>query len=192
MILSDPSNTMSSFALTQIDAAIALFTSLIENGGGTSRYRANLEWLKKLRTRALASLQAAAAGPSPDDPQNLNGSQGGAGEDELVGWRTRLIERAGQSQYKSQTIRLSESPGSTRDPLVESSGRQPHLRDSGVWHQGSVASLSGSAAPAPAQELSTNDLVSDFHVVTQIRTRLTCLAHRLLGAYAFAGRFPFF
>ncbi|KAJ4987063.1 transcriptional regulatory protein C1F7.11c 2 [Stagonosporopsis vannaccii] len=161
MVLSDPSNTMSSFALAQIDAAITLFASLIENGGGTPRYRANLEWLKKLRARAIASLQAAAAGPSPDDP-HANGSQGGVGEDEeLVGWRTRLIERAGQSQYKSRTIRLSESPGSTR-LLADVSGRQSDPHGNVVSNQGTAASLAGSALSAPTHDLSTNDLLTGF------------------------------
>ncbi|KAJ8113234.1 hypothetical protein OPT61_g4591 [Boeremia exigua] len=163
LVLSDPGNTISSFALTQIDAAINLFASLIENGGGTSRYRANLEWLKKLRARAFASLQAAAAGPSPDDPQHSNGSQSGFGEDEeLVGWRTRLIERAGQSQYKSRTIRLSESPGSTRDLLAEGSGRQSNLHGNVSWDQGSAASLAASVPPAPTHDWSTNDLLTGF------------------------------
>lgn len=161
MILSDPSNTMSSFAFTQIDAAITLFQSLIDNGGGTPRYRANLEWLKKLRARALASLQAAAAGPSPDDPQHINGSQGGEDE-ELVGWRTRLIERAGQSRPKSHTIRLSESPGSTR-LLPEGNGRQSQLHGNAIWNQGDAASLAGSVAPFPTNDLSTNDLVRISH-----------------------------
>jgi hypothetical protein len=159
MVLSDPGNTMSSFALAQIDAAITLFASLIDNGGGTPRYRANLEWLKKLRARALESLQAAAAGPSPDYPQNING----VGEDEeLVGWRTRLIERAGQSQYKSQTIRLSESPGSTR-VLASSSGRQPHPHGNMMWDQGIAHSMAGSVGAGLNQDLSTNDLVRRFH-----------------------------
>jgi hypothetical protein len=160
MILSDPGNEMSSFALTQIDAAIALFASLIEHGGGTPRYRANLEWLKKLRAKALASLQAAAAGPSPDIHQIMNGSQRGVGEDEeLVGWRTRLIERAGQTQYKSQTIRLSESPNTAR-LLVEGSSRESHLQNNVAWNDGSAASLADSVSPARTHDMSTNELVS--------------------------------
>ncbi|KAF2829606.1 hypothetical protein CC86DRAFT_285630 [Ophiobolus disseminans] len=162
MVLSNPGNEMSSFALTQIDAAIALFASLIQHGGGTSRYRANLEWLKKLRARALASLQAAAAGPSPDIQQIMNGSQGGAGEDEeLVGWRTRLIERAGQTKYKSRTIRLSESPNTAR-LLAEGGGGQPHLQGHGAWNDGTAASLADSVSPARTHDMSTNELLTDF------------------------------
>lgn len=158
--MSDPGNVMSTFALTQIDAAIALFASLIAHGGGTPRYRANLEWLNKLRARALTSLQAVSAGPTPETSTDGNSNQTGIGEDEeLVGWRTRLIERAGQSQYKSQTIRLSESPSSNLLP-VEEATRQPHLYGHGVWNQGIAAPLADTAPLPRPQALSTNDLVS--------------------------------
>lgn len=101
---------MSSFVLAQIDAAIELFVSLIEHGGGTPRYRSNHDWLTKLRGRAFNKVQAAAASLSKSDgigaPEALQWRDDRQeGEDlELVGWRTRLIERADLDHGSSKTI----------------------------------------------------------------------------------------
>ena len=109
---------MTKFALTQIDAAISLFTSLLQHGAQTPRYKSNLQWLLNLRTRALAKV--ASVSTSNRGNTQGNGEEQGQddnqdGEDdedvELLGWRTRLIERAGQNQQKTiRTIRLSETP----------------------------------------------------------------------------------
>lgn len=108
LVLRDPSNVMAGFALSQIDAAISLFTSLLQHGA------------------RLPALQAQpAVAPEPAHPGAVQDVQGGGGENgdgdshrdqdedvELLGWRTRLIERAGQGRGKTvRTIPLAaETP----------------------------------------------------------------------------------
>lgn len=112
-----PSNAMCPFVLAQVDAAINLFTSLIQHGGGTPRYERNLQWLQKLRARAASKLSTAShrTGPSSQpnpQPDWRRGSEDREdGEDvELLGWRTRLIERAGQDRQTIRTIHLPTTP----------------------------------------------------------------------------------
>ncbi|KAL2432701.1 hypothetical protein ABEF95_014691 [Exophiala dermatitidis] len=118
MVLRDPGNVMATFALEQIDTAISLFTSLIQYGASTPRYKRNLQWLLKLRARALSKISVAGNGKKADpqrDPDTDRSSNAGDrehGEDvELLGWRTRLIERAGQDRPKIiRTIHLAATP----------------------------------------------------------------------------------
>lgn len=120
LVLRDPGNVMAGFALSQIDAAISLFTSLLQHGARLPRYKRNLQWLLNLRTRALSKTSRASAAQQEGEPsaQRDGGDGDGDGhrdqdEDvELLGWRTRLIERAGQGRGKTvRTIPLAaETP----------------------------------------------------------------------------------
>lgn len=129
LILRDPGNIMAGFVLSQIDAAISLFTSLLQHGARTPRYKRNLQWLLNLRSRALSKTSKASAtqqqeGGNPlTQPAAASEQQQGSGEGgddrrdqdedvELLGWRTRLIERAGQGRGKTvRTIPLvAETP----------------------------------------------------------------------------------
>lgn len=129
LVLRDPGNVMAGFALSQIDAAISLFTSLLQHGARLPRYKRNLQWLLNLRTRALSKTSKTSAAQQeveppaqrdvgPDRQQEGSGDADGDGhrdqdEDvELLGWRTRLIERAGQGRGKTvRTIPLAaETP----------------------------------------------------------------------------------
>lgn len=116
---------MAGFVLSQIDAAISLFTSLLQHGARLPRYKRNLQWLLNLRTRALSKTSKASATQQEGEPrpQRDGGAsrQGGDGDGdghrdqdedvELLGWRTRLIERAGQGRGKTvRTIPLAETP----------------------------------------------------------------------------------
>lgn len=111
---------MAGFVLSQIDAAISLFTSLLQHGARTPRYKRNLQWLLNLRTRALSKTSKASAATQPEGdgasssqrvagPDRQDGGGDGDGEAhrdqeedvELLGWRTRLIERAGQGRGKT-------------------------------------------------------------------------------------------
>lgn len=132
---------MASFVLTQIDAAINLFTSLLQHGAHTPRYKRNLQWLIKLRTRALSKMSEASAtqrGAMQKETElgHISGNEEEDGQREenedveLLGWRTRLIERAGQAHHKkARTIRLDSTPtdsihaGVADVPLDESYSR---------------------------------------------------------------------
>lgn len=117
---------MSSFVLAQIDAAIELFVSLIEHGGGTARYRSNHDWLTKLRGRAFNKVQAAAAslsrsdGGGPQEAQQWRDDRQDGEDLELVGWRTRLIERADLDQQGSKAIDTVDETVSVHDNFQQS------------------------------------------------------------------------
>lgn len=129
-MLRDPGNVMAGFVLAQIDAAISLFASLLQHGARTPprRYKRNLQWLLELRTRALSKTSKVSTtheqgGPQRDADQDRQSNHGGGDghreqdEDvELLGWRTRLIERAGQGRKKTiRTIPLAETPDRLSD-----------------------------------------------------------------------------
>jgi hypothetical protein len=110
LILGDPRNIMASYALTLIDSAISLYTNIIQSHS-TTRLLRNLEWLLKLRQRASAkmvtasSFQADYATRAPDDEDDV----------ELIGWRTRLIQRLGKGHHLATTITPTQ-PGATPSP----------------------------------------------------------------------------
>jgi hypothetical protein len=108
---------MAIFAFEQIDAAVSLFTSLVQHGGGTPRYHRNLQWLQKLRARASSKLATVSAAQKTGLARDAGPDRRTTSEDredtediELLGWRTRLIERAAQSRPTISTIHLPSSP----------------------------------------------------------------------------------
>ncbi|KAM0489706.1 hypothetical protein ACHAP8_012315 [Fusarium lateritium] len=158
---------MTQFALTQIDAAISLFTSLLQHGAQTPRYKSNLQWLLNLRTRALAKISSVSTsqrGNPQGDVDEQRQSDSGDREDdedvEMLGWRTRLIERAGQNKQKTiRTIRLSETPTvSPNSNVAISSLNSFHPRV-----QMGTSDIPNVNLSMPAMNLdSTNDLLHDF------------------------------
>lgn len=108
---------MSSFVITQIDVAIQLFTSLTQHGGGSPAYRSNLQWLAKLRARASSKI-AAQKGNREQNYRNDTRRSSAAGEDsedvELLGWRTRLIERGGHNRQTVRTIHNPSTPATSQ------------------------------------------------------------------------------
>lgn len=109
---------MAGFAVQQIETAVSLFTSLCRYDPKDRRYRRNLEWLEKLRSRAVARLSAATAaqgkqsgdgaGHKRNQPHHV-GDDGDA-MDEFLGWRTRLIERTGRNRPTVSTILSPVTP----------------------------------------------------------------------------------
>ena len=166
---------MTKFALTQIDAAISLFTSLLQHGAQTPRYKSNLQWLLNLRTKALAKIFSV----STSNRDYIQGDGEGQGQDknqdreddedvELLGWRTRLIERAGQNQQKTiRTIRLSETPTVSPNMNVANSS----LNNFHPQTQMGTSDMPNVSPSMPAMNMdSTNDLVryilSDLDVLS--------------------------
>ncbi|PVH82125.1 hypothetical protein DL98DRAFT_653478 [Cadophora sp. DSE1049] len=133
LVLRDARNAMATFAVGQIDVAIALFTSLTQHGANTPRYRRNLQWLQKLRAKASDKISEASAAPrlSPQrgTEHHGNGDEREDADDvELLGWRTRLIERVGQDRPTRSTIRLPATPtGSLTSNAPGSVSDQNHI-----------------------------------------------------------------
>lgn len=105
---------MASFVLLQIDAAIDLFTSLIQHGANAPRYHRNLQWLRKLRARASFKISTAQTNDMQRDPfpnHRRSTEDREESEDlELLGWRTRLIQRADQDRPTIRTIPMVATP----------------------------------------------------------------------------------
>ncbi|WVQ67495.1 uncharacterized protein L199_005695 [Kwoniella botswanensis] len=104
LIFSSPQNALASFALSQIDATVALYTSGVQ-GGASKRTVNNLRWLLRLRVQAARKIEKAIGGQST--AQQTNYDVGSDSEDEnieLIGWRTRLIERISKGGQTAKTI----------------------------------------------------------------------------------------
>lgn len=131
---------MATFALSQIDAAIGLFTSLTQHGAGTPRYNRNLRWLLKLRNRASSKIHTMASTRrnSDADASGENGSREDCEDVELLGWRTRLIER---SDRERQTIKTIHLPAPLTTP-----GLTDQLQTQTMAASGAASGLQGNAA----------------------------------------------
>ncbi|RAK88204.1 hypothetical protein BO79DRAFT_237884 [Aspergillus costaricaensis CBS 115574] len=174
LVLRDPKNSMATFALTQVDAAINLFTSLVQHGANTPRYCRNLQWLSKLRARASSKIATASTAAQQADSQRDQGDpdrQEISREDredsedvELLGWRTRLIERAGQGRPTIRTIQLAETPTDSHESFdVSNTSPHGHIHRApqGELGFGDNIMIPGSSLPMVTPD-STNELLQDF------------------------------
>lgn len=158
-MLRDPGNALASFVIAQIDAAISLFTSLLQHGARTPRYKSNLQWLLKLRTRALSKITEATI---DSGRQSTSGNREGHKENdeedvELLGWRTRLIERMDQGRQKTiRTIHLAATPTDTQiTDITDSPLNGNHFQN----HLGTLdMAIPNTALPEVAPD-PTNDIV---------------------------------
>lgn len=168
---------MASFVLAQIDAAISLFTSLLQLGARTPRYSNNLQWLLNLRTRALAKMSGLSAaqrdGQDPSSGLQNNNCDGDRSQDEdveLLGWRTRLIERVGQGRQKTiRTIHLVDTPtdSQTSAHIIT----DVPLDDSNLQGQLGTIDLGMPTGLLPAVNLdSTDDIVSQMRELPLLET----------------------
>jgi hypothetical protein len=179
---------MTKFALTQIDAAINLFTSLLQHGAQTPRYKRNLQWLLNLRTRALSKISSVSASHrlNPQGEGDVERQTNRDREDdedvELLGWRTRLIERAGQNQQKTiRTIRLSETPTVPPDANVATSLNSFHPQV-----QIGTPDMANINLSLPVMNMDlTNDLVRNLSELNNFQLT-SFVVTRLLGSCTFA------
>jgi hypothetical protein len=153
---------MSAFALAQIDAAIDLFIFLIQHGAGSPRYQRNLQWLLKLRARVLSKISTTASAPQDGPQRQLDQNWRRTddrenGEDvELLGWRTRLIERGGQDRQTIKTIHVPSTP--TDSHATNISNPPPPEHHMGNTHdQLRMAEMLTSSASLPSTTADTTD-----------------------------------
>jgi hypothetical protein len=106
LVLQDPRNMLASYALSLIDSTISLYTNIIQSHS-TTRLLRNLEWLLKLRQRASSRMAAAASSTQPDCA--LQAGDDEEDDAELIGWRTRLVQRLGKGAQLATTITPSQS-----------------------------------------------------------------------------------
>lgn len=107
LLLRSPRNLLVDFALNQIDTSIALLQRVVALGK-SSRVTRNLEWLVKLRSRIEDRIKKAREGGQ----DQVQAADEGSDDEGLLGWRTRLVERATRGSHKAVTIRSTPSPHS--------------------------------------------------------------------------------
>ncbi|TXT11220.1 hypothetical protein VHUM_01971 [Vanrija humicola] len=99
MIIKNSTNPLAGFAIGQVDHSIKLYSSVLRDHATPSLVQ-NHQWLLRLRQRALAKLEHAPPGAADDDV-----------DVELLGWRTRLIERA-RGGHRATNVPISSTPHS--------------------------------------------------------------------------------
>ncbi|RSH90304.1 hypothetical protein EHS25_001638 [Saitozyma podzolica] len=116
LIIMSPRNAFAPAALAQIDKVISIYTACIQLRA-SRRLVQNLRWLLRLRQRATNRMSAPVL--LPDNPA-------GEGEHEpddevdtsLLGWKTRLIERASRGNQTAKTVSAG-TPGSVTSSTVD-------------------------------------------------------------------------
>jgi hypothetical protein len=125
LIIRNPQNTLAPFALSQIDSAILLFAKVLQSWP-SPRLAKNLKWLHRLRSRAAAKLSTG----STSDEEDV----------ELVGWCTRLVQRAATGSQTAKTIlakaapspNVFSSPNDDLTSMLESMFHQNTSHDQGL------------------------------------------------------------
>ena len=97
LIVRNPLNPLGPYALALVDTALSTYRKVIRSRN-SPRMNRNLAWLERLLLRITAKLAKA---PLPDGAVEESDSEDDA---ELLGWKTRLIERAGQGLRSARTI----------------------------------------------------------------------------------------
>lgn len=108
LVLKNPHNVLAGFALSLVDSVIRIYASAVKSRN-SERMVKNLNWLVSMRARLDARL--ALIGQTPDT--GVGAAAGGeeeVGDDddlELLGWKTRLVERAEAGLMRARTINPS-------------------------------------------------------------------------------------
>jgi hypothetical protein len=139
LIIRNPQNTLAPFALSQIDSAILLFAKVLQSWP-SPRLAKNLKWLHRLRSRAAAKLSTVAPQPQAANTAEANGSTSDEEDVELVGWCTRLVQRAATGSQTAKTIlakaapspNVFSSPNDDLTSMLESMFHQNTSHDQGL------------------------------------------------------------
>ncbi|RSL70432.1 hypothetical protein CEP53_001842 [Fusarium sp. AF-6] len=109
---------------------------------------------------ALTQIDAAICRKRDTDAVDGNGDREDDEDIEFLGWRTRLIERAGKGHQKTvRTIRLSETPSVSPNMNITSAP----LNGSNSQDQVGLSDMANSNQPLTGVNLdSTNELLHDF------------------------------
>ncbi|ORY26987.1 fungal-specific transcription factor domain-domain-containing protein [Naematelia encephala] len=104
LALHHPSDPLAGFAISQLDATIELYLKVVQTYSSAKKVQ-NLRWLMQLRLRATQAMDrisrdVSQVETSPDELDVV--------DVELLGWRTRLVERAG-----GHTLATTISPSSS-------------------------------------------------------------------------------
>lgn len=109
-----PSDPLARFALTQVGKTIALFLQAVQTRP-TPKLMSNLRFLLRLNNRAWDAVNRYESGVPPD-----NGGQAADSDSdsdiELLGWRTRLVERAAEGSRFAMTIPSPTVPAVSDQP----------------------------------------------------------------------------
>ncbi|KAK8846529.1 hypothetical protein IAR55_005615 [Kwoniella newhampshirensis] len=158
LILKNPQSVLATFALSQIDQAINVFSILIKQNTTPSMVQ-NHDWLIRLRQRAINKVHQAQAGAEESQPWSGSGDNQNDEEEEedreLLGWRTRLIERGATGASVAVNIHASgRSSGTvTSPPTSRSAGGSSVITPAvqQVLQQHFVPSPRGSQGIGPGQ-----------------------------------------
>lgn len=147
LIIINPANPLSGLVMGLLDQSLRLYSS-VQRDHATPSLQQNHQWLLRLRARAMSKLSNLEQVP--------HDAEADAEVDvELLGWRTRLIERARGSQ-RATTIPRPPSPGLMPLPT----GRTPAPSVDQVLQQ-HFANVQG-PVPAPGVDMSTDLFLHQF------------------------------
>lgn len=92
LILTNPRNVLVPFALALVEMTSDIYTSVVQLRN-SPRMMKNLKWLEHLKSKIRVRLAQ-----TPEENYSVGGGGGRNESDdtEVLGWRTRLIQRAGQ------------------------------------------------------------------------------------------------
>ena len=128
LILRHPHNVLADFARGQIDVAISCYAALLR-GTSSRTLQQNYDWLVKLRARC--SVEA----PRPVERTDITPKE--ERDVELLGWRTRLVERTAEGS-KATTISGPTDSRSMAPLSLSRQGMLPTADQVLQQHQGSA------------------------------------------------------
>ena len=108
LILMSPHNALAAVALASMDRVIGIYTSIIQTRT-SRRFVQNLQWLLRLRQRAVDRMSSAHASSESDSDVELDAG--------LLGWKTRFIERATLGGTRATTISGQGGQITSQSPL---------------------------------------------------------------------------
>lgn len=170
LIFKSPQNPLSDFALGLINTVIEAFTSAVQTGS-SPRLSTNLQWLVRLRRRCQDAIDRSKFESVGQKTTNDNNTfalpEGDTGENSdqddpdnfsLLGWRTRLIQRAAFGGQVAKTISQSTPSQSNDSPPQVMSSNINLLPDVGPAMGGVTGA--GVLNPIPGAENMANRLMT--------------------------------